>query len=184
MLLYCIFQSGVFTKSRENIFTTCIWGISRYLEMMKRNSMKESPKKKGNKNILPGYRNGIWHWIMFHADRKSGKREKTEAIELSNQGSIRTLGEKNNGKSLGIFSTNTIKQWLNKKKEEITEKIKNNSWNEALQQTSHQMNKQLGFPLYKRVSTILKLSFGSFFWYTIRKKGSKEQENRWMSTRR
>ena len=41
---------------------------------------------------------------------KSGKQHMTERIELPNQEKIRTLGEKETYKYLGIVKTDTIKQ--------------------------------------------------------------------------
>ena len=49
---------------------------------------------------------------------KSCKRHMTEGIELPNQEKLRTLGEKENYKYLGILETDTIKQ------QEMKEKIK------------------------------------------------------------
>ena len=49
---------------------------------------------------------------------KSGKRAKTEGIELPNPENTRTLGEKENNKYLEILETDTIKQT------EMKEKIK------------------------------------------------------------
>ena len=49
---------------------------------------------------------------------KSGKREPTEDTELPSQESIRTLGEKENYKYLGILGMDTIKQ------REMKEKIR------------------------------------------------------------
>ena len=43
---------------------------------------------------------------------KSEKREATEGIELPNQESIRTYGEKENYKYLGILEVDTIKQCI------------------------------------------------------------------------
>ena len=41
---------------------------------------------------------------------KSGKRHGTDGIELPNQGKIRTLGENETYKYLGILGADTIKQ--------------------------------------------------------------------------
>ena len=41
---------------------------------------------------------------------KNGKRQITVGIELSNQERIRTLGEKENYKNLGILEPGTIKR--------------------------------------------------------------------------
>ena len=49
---------------------------------------------------------------------KSGKRHMTEEVELPNQVVIRTLGEKETYKYLGILEANTIKQVGMKKEPE------------------------------------------------------------------
>ena len=48
---------------------------------------------------------------------KKDKCEKTQQIVLPNQESIRTLGEKEDYKYLGILHEDTIKQMENKEKE-------------------------------------------------------------------
>ena len=53
--------------------------------------------------------------------RKSGKRQRTERLELPIQERIRMLGEKENYKYLGILKVDTIKQ------EKAKEKKKGNS---------------------------------------------------------
>ena len=52
---------------------------------------------------------------------KSGKRQMTEGIELINQEKIRTLGEKETYKYLGMLEADTIKH------AEMNEKIKMNT---------------------------------------------------------
>ena len=47
---------------------------------------------------------------MCHASNESGKRRLTDGMELPNQDKIRTLGEKETYKSLGILEADTIKQ--------------------------------------------------------------------------
>ena len=61
-------------------------------------------------NIQSRYRNGIWHKKCAVLVMKSGKRHLTDGMELSNQGKIRTLGEKETYKCLGILEAYTIKQ--------------------------------------------------------------------------
>ena len=53
---------------------------------------------------------------------KSGKRQIMEGIELLNQERIRTLGEKENYKYLGLLEANIIKQAKMKKKKKKKEK--------------------------------------------------------------
>ena len=48
---------------------------------------------------------------------RRGKRRKTEGTELSNQKRIKTLGEKETCKYLGIFEAGGIKQGEMEKKE-------------------------------------------------------------------
>ena len=62
----------------------------------------------GSENIHWWYRNGIWHRKMCHASNE--KQKMTEGIELSNQGKIRMLGDKENYQYLGILEAGTIKQ--------------------------------------------------------------------------
>ena len=47
---------------------------------------------------------------------KSSKRHQTDGMELPNQDKIRTLGEKETYKYLGILEADTINQWRWKKK--------------------------------------------------------------------
>ena len=68
------------------------------------------------KNIQPGYRNGIWHWKMYLAPNEKWNRETTQVIELLNQERIKILGEKENFKFLGILEADTIKHQKCKKK--------------------------------------------------------------------
>ena len=42
---------------------------------------------------------------------KNGKQQLTEGMEQPNQDNIRTLGEKETYKQMGILEANTIKQW-------------------------------------------------------------------------
>ena len=51
---------------------------------------------------------GIEKCAMFVM--KSGKRHRTDGIELPNQDKIRTLGENDTYKYLGILEADTIKQ--------------------------------------------------------------------------
>ena len=54
---------------------------------------------------------------------RSRKRQITEEIELSNQERIRTHGEKNNYKYLGILEDNNIKKAKIKKKKQLEKSI-------------------------------------------------------------
>ena len=76
-----------------------------------------SPKMKktgnpniGSGNIQSGHRDGIWHRKMCHANNAKRKTQITEGIELPNEDKIRTLGEKETYKNLGILEADTIKQ--------------------------------------------------------------------------
>ena len=77
-----------------------------------------------SKNIQPSYRNGIWHSKICHAQNENGKRNTTERIEQPNQEIIRTLGEKENYKYLGILKKDNIKQA--ETKEKISRVLKEN----------------------------------------------------------
>ena len=55
---------------------------------------------------------------MCHADNETWEKRKTEAIELSNQVSIKTLGEKGNYKCLRTVEADIFKQ------SEMTEEIR------------------------------------------------------------
>ena len=50
---------------------------------------------------------------------KSGKRHLTDGMELTNQDKIRTLGEKETYKYLGIMEVDTIKQVEMKEKKKL-----------------------------------------------------------------
>ena len=91
--------------------------ITRYLQKMKE-------YRKLTQTIIM-YSQNIG--IKFGSDKcamlimKSGERELPEGIQLPNQKNIKTLGEKENCKYLGILEVNTIKQV------EMKEKIKKNT---------------------------------------------------------
>ena len=66
---------------------------------------------------------------------KRGKRHLTDGIEQPNQEKIRTLGEKETYKYLGILEADTIKQAEMKekiKKEYLRKLLKKNNYTEAL----------------------------------------------------
>ena len=63
---------------------------------------------------------------------KSGKRHITEGVQLPNQEVIRTLGEKETYKYLGILEADTIKQ------QEMKERKKKNSISEEPENYSRQ----------------------------------------------
>ena len=48
---------------------------------------------------------------MCHASNESGKRQMTEGIEQSNHEKIRTLGEKETYKYLGILEVLNLQKW-------------------------------------------------------------------------
>ena len=70
------------------------------------------------------------------------KSQRKEGIELKNQERIRTLGEKENYKSLGVLEADTFKIATIKEKitKEYLKRTKKPSGKQALQQKSHQMN--------------------------------------------
>ena len=68
---------------------------------------------------------GIWHRKYAMLIRKSGKQLQMDGMELPNQDKIKTLGEKETHKYLGILEADTVKQV------EIKDKI----WKEYLRRT-------------------------------------------------
>ena len=65
---------------------------------------------------------------------KSGKRHMTDGVELPNQVVIRTLGEKETFKYLGILEAGTIKQQEIKEKDlkRVSQKIQKITWDKTL----------------------------------------------------
>ena len=66
---------------------------------------------------------------------KSGKRHMTKGVDLPNQVVIRTLGEKEIYKYLGILEADTIKQVEMKEKKlkkSIVEELENNSRHDSI----------------------------------------------------
>ena len=78
--------------------------------------------------------------------KKNGKRHITERIELPNQVVIRTIGEKETYKYLGILEADTIKQQEMKEKREkrVTQKSQKITRNKTLLQEPCQKDKYLG----------------------------------------
>ena len=73
----------------------------------------------------------------------------TEGIELPNQKRIRTLGEKENYKYVGIFEADNIKQVEMKEKKNhrrVSQTNENASRNQTLLQKSYQKDKHLNCP--------------------------------------
>ena len=75
----------------------------------------------------------------------------SEGIELPNQEKIRTLGEKENYKYLGILEADIIKQNLKKEYRRRAKKVL---------KTKLYGRNLMGFPSDKRVGTILKMGLG------------------------
>ena len=71
-----------------------------------------------SKNIQSGHRNGIWHKKCTMLRIKSRKQHIMDRMELPNQDKVRTLGEKEISKYLGILEADTIKQEKMKGKNE------------------------------------------------------------------
>ena len=70
----------------------------------------------GSDDIQPRYKDGIFHRKMCYAKIKSEKRQMTEGIELPNQEKIRTIGEKEIYKYLGILEAGTKQADMKEKK--------------------------------------------------------------------
>ena len=55
------------------------------IKLFAKNEKRIEDSDRNNKNMQPGYRNGIWHKKCAMLIMKIGKRQKTEGIKLSNQ---------------------------------------------------------------------------------------------------
>ena len=73
---------------------------------------------------------------------KSGKRPRSDGMELPNQDKIRTLGEKETYKYLGILEADTIKQLEMKKKiqKEISQENSKTTRDKTLLQKPYQIS--------------------------------------------
>ena len=104
------------SKSQEKInHLMCMNGIKLFAKKENRTGNSNTRRE----NIKSGHRDGIWHRKMCHASNE--KRQTTpdgRGMELPNKDKIRTLGENETYKYLGILEANTIKQV------EMKEKIK------------------------------------------------------------
>ena len=101
----------------------------------------------GSENIQLRYRDGIRH-KRCDMIIKNGKRQMMEGLELPNQEKIKTLGEKETYKYLGILEADTIKQ------AEIKEKIKK----EYLRRTRKLLETKLhNRNLIKGINTLCKI---------------------------
>ena len=86
------------------------------------------------KNIQPGYRNGIWCLKTCKAD--NDLNDTMEGTELLNDEIIRIFREKEQFKSLGILELGTINQNERLTTKRLILKNENGSWNEV-RQNSH-----------------------------------------------
>ena len=77
---------------------------------------------------------------------KSGKRHMTDGIELPNHDKIRTLGENETYKYLGIFKADTNKISANERQDpkRISQENEKTTREKTLRQKPHQRNKYLG----------------------------------------
>ena len=77
------------------------------------------------------------------------KSEKTEEKEVSNQKSIRTLGDKKNTNYHGIFEADSIGQTeMEKSKKGVSQRSTKITWDKTLQQKSHQNDRYLALARY------------------------------------
>ena len=60
--------------------------------------------EKEQEMLTERYRNEAWDGEMLKSDNEKRKRETAEGIELTNQESIRTLGEKENNTNQWILN--------------------------------------------------------------------------------
>ena len=88
----------------------------------------------------------------------SGKRHITEGVELPNQ-VIRTPGEKETYKYLGILEAYTIKQLKMKEKKlkSVSQKSHKSTRDKTLLQEPYQRDKYLGCPPHEMLETILEV---------------------------
>ena len=93
---------------------------------------------------------------------KSGKRHRTEGIELPNQDKIRILGKKKTYKYLGILGSDIIKN------AEIKEK--KTTRNQTTLQKSHQRDKYRAVLLVRYLGALLKLTRGELQQMNQRKR--------------
>ena len=102
----CVYK---FTISQKKI---CIWIISRFLTKRKR----ISGPNKNNKYIQLGFRNGILHWKMFHADNEKMKYRKINRIKrTAKPGKHKNAGWEREYKYFEILEASLIKQSRKKK---------------------------------------------------------------------
>ena len=94
-------------KSQEKNQSSCVHG--RLKTICQKRKRIESLNI-GSEDMQWWYRNGMWHRKYDMLIIKGGKREMIERIELPNQEKIRTFGEKETYKYLGILEADTIKQ--------------------------------------------------------------------------
>ena len=89
---------------------------------------------------------------------KSRKRHMTEGVELRNQVVIRTLGEKETYKYLGILEADTIKQVEMKENsfKKVSQKSQKITWDKTLWQQPCQRDKYLSYPLVRYSGPFLK----------------------------
>ena len=100
------------TKSQEKI------NHQKYMDDIKlfaKNETRIGNLNTGSENIRLGYRDGIWHRKMCHANNEKPKKANKGKNRTTNSRKIRTLGEKENYKCLGILGADTIKQAKMKK---------------------------------------------------------------------
>ena len=102
---------------------------------------------------------------------KRGKRHMTEGTELSNQEKIRTLGEKETNKFLGILEADTINKWRWKKK-----KIKKSISGER-KSYSKPNHKNISKGINTWAVPLVRYS-GPFFWVAFRRTWTNELENK------
>ena len=76
--------------------------------------------------------------------RKSGKQHLKDAIERPNQDKIRTLGEKETYKYLGILEADTIKEAEMKEKKRISQENQKATRDKTMLQKPYQRNRYLG----------------------------------------
>ena len=91
---------------KKGLVILCTWVTSSCQKKLIRLGDSDT----SHKNIHRWYRDEIWYRKTCYIRNEKCKRWITEEIQMPNQERIRSIGEKENYKHLGILKANTIKQ--------------------------------------------------------------------------
>ena len=96
----------------SHILENALWAtnlLNRQHQTICKERKKIGDSNTNNKDIQSRYRNGILHRKMCYAYYEKWGRQIMKGAELPNQDRIRTLGEKETYKYLGILKADTLK---------------------------------------------------------------------------